>query len=73
METTDGSPIVAELSALIARRWTFAGGIQVEPDGWVTEKSTAALRFQPDPRRVLNLAYRFDRVNLLLMNGLKTK
>jgi LPS-assembly protein len=63
VQTSSGSPIVAELNALIARRWTFAGGIQVNPSGWVNEKSSAALRYQPGPRRVVNLAYRFDRRN----------
>jgi len=57
----DASDIVAEVSATMVPGWSLRGGVQWDPDQARTDKSTVALRYSPDPGRVLNLSYRFVR------------
>ena len=59
--TQDGSDLAAEVAASFARRWRVLGAILWNPSNEQTNRSTLSLRYQPDERRVLNLAYRFIR------------
>jgi LPS-assembly protein len=58
--TESGSPLVADLSASLAS-WRFLGGIQWDPTQTRVDRGTAAVRYEPDPERVLNLSYRYLR------------
>ncbi|MCP5153673.1 MAG: LPS-assembly protein LptD [Ectothiorhodospiraceae bacterium] len=60
-EKESDSALVAELAASPTREWRFLGGIQWDPGDGRTDRNTVALRYQPDARRVVNLAYRFLR------------
>jgi LPS-assembly protein len=60
-ETQDGSDLAAEVAASLARRWRVLGAILWNPGDERTNRSTLSLRYQPDERRVINLAYRFIR------------
>jgi LPS-assembly protein len=60
-ETDSVSNLVGEVSANLGRRWRVLGGLQWDPHATRTERSTVALRYQPDPLRVVNAAYRFLR------------
>ncbi len=59
--TQDGSDLAAEVAASFARRWRVLGAILWNPSDEQTNRSTLSLRYQPDERRVINLAYRFIR------------
>jgi LPS-assembly protein len=60
-DTTRGSDLVAEVVANLDRRWRVSAGAQWDPRETRTDRNTVAVRYQPDDRRVLNLAYRFVR------------
>jgi len=60
VETSDGSPLVAGITATIARRWQAVAGIQWDFDEDQVEKSNFGVRYQPDPLRVANLSYSFS-------------
>lgn len=60
-DTSVSSDIVAEAAANIAGRWRFAADLQWDPRLDRSDKSTLSLRYRPDNRRILNLAYRFVR------------
>lgn len=59
--TQDGSDLAAEVAVSIARRWRVLGAVLWNPGDEQTNRSTLSLRYQPDERRVVNLAYRFVR------------
>ena len=59
--TQDGSDLAAEVAASFAHRWRVLGAILWNPGDEQTNRSTLSLRYQPDQRRVINLAYRFTR------------
>ncbi|MDX1433726.1 MAG: LPS assembly protein LptD, partial [Gammaproteobacteria bacterium] len=61
VETGSRSPLVAQLGASLGRSWRFLGAIQWDPEESQTERNSVGLRYQPDPRRVVNLSYRFVR------------
>jgi len=60
-DTRNGSDIVAEISANMNRHWRASAGTQYNTAANRTNKNTLAVRYQPDGRRVANLAYRFVR------------
>ncbi|MDX1514791.1 MAG: LPS assembly protein LptD, partial [Gammaproteobacteria bacterium] len=60
-DTRNASDLVAEVAANLAQRWRVLGAIQWNTNDDVTNRSTIALRYQPNRRSVLNLAYRFVR------------
>ncbi len=60
-DTRSGSDIVAEVSANLNRSWRASAGTQYDTSASRTDKNTLSLRYQPDSRRVVNLAYRFVR------------
>lgn len=62
--TSAASEFVAELSGRLTPNWTARATWQWEPDLEQTQKATFAVRWQPDPERVLNLAYRLRRNTL---------
>ncbi len=59
VETSSASPLVVDLTATIARQWQFTTGIQWDIGEDRITKNNTGLRYQPDPLRVVNLAYRF--------------
>ncbi len=59
--TQDGSDLAAEVAASFARRWRALGAVLWNPSDEQTNRSTLSLRYQPDERRVINVAYRFIR------------
>jgi LPS-assembly protein len=63
VETSSASPLVAGLTATIARQWQVAAGIQWDFSEEQMEKSNVGVRYQPDPRRVVNLSYSFSQDN----------
>jgi len=60
-ETQAGSALVGEVSAVLAGDWRATWGMQWDPSESVTDKHTVSLRYQPDERRVVNVAYRMVR------------
>ena len=60
-DTRSGSDIVAEVSASLNQSWRASAGTQYDTSASRTNKNTLSLRYQPDSRRVVNLAYRFVR------------
>ena len=55
---TASSDLLAALSGTILPRWTAEVGWQYSTDQSQTQKANIATRYQPEPRKVLNLAYR---------------
>jgi len=60
VETSSASPLVADVTATIARQWQVAAGVQWDFSEDQMEKSNFGLRYQPDPLRVVNLSYSFS-------------
>ena len=60
VETSNASPLVADVTATIARRWQVAAGLQWDFSDDQVAKSNFGLRYQPDPLRVVNLAYSYS-------------
>ena len=60
-DTTNSSDLVAEVAANLDERWRVSAGIQWDPHETRTDRSTVALRYAPDARRVVNATYRFVR------------
>ncbi|MCC6201574.1 MAG: LPS assembly protein LptD [Gammaproteobacteria bacterium] len=60
-ETASRSEFVAELAGRLTNSWTARATWQWDPEIGNTQKATFAVRWQPDPERVLNLAYRLRR------------
>ncbi len=60
-DTRTGSDIVAEITANLNRQWRTSAGTQYNTASNKTSKNTLAVRYQPDTRRIMNLAYRFVR------------
>ena len=60
-ETDRSSDIVGEIAVTAFDPWRFLGGAQWDTGATRTDKASVALRYQPDPQRVINLAYRFVR------------
>src|SRR5207248_5083690 len=52
------SDLLAAISGTIVPRWTAEAGWQYSTDQHQTQKANIATRYQPEPRKVLNLAYR---------------
>jgi LPS-assembly protein len=52
------SDLLAVLSGTILPRWSAEAGVQYNTDAGRTQKFNIATRYQPQPGRVLNLAYR---------------
>ncbi len=63
VETSSASPLVVDLTATVARRWQFFTGIQWDIGEERINRNNTGLRYQPDPRRVVNLSYSFTRDN----------
>lgn len=61
VDDANGSDYVAEVAARVARGWQARASLQWDPKDERTDKSTIAVRYTPDGRRILNLAYRFVR------------
>lgn len=60
VETSSGSPLVADVTASLTRQWQVAAGIQWDFSEDRVEKSNASIRYQPDPLRVANLSYSYS-------------
>ncbi len=63
VETSNASPLVADLTATVARRWQLFTGVQWNIGEDQIERSNTGLRYQPDPERVVNISYNFTRDN----------
>ena len=61
VETNNRSSLVAGATARFSPAWYLSGNIQWDPAQRQTEQGSARLQYQPDPRRVVNLAYRYRR------------
>ena len=55
---TASSDLLAAVSGTILPRWTAEVGWQYNTDQSQTQKANIATRYQPEPRKILNLAYR---------------
>jgi LPS-assembly protein len=62
---TNSSDLLAGVSATILPKWTIETGWQYTTDTNQTQKANLATRYQPAARKVLNLAYRSDTLNLI--------
>ena len=62
--TRESSDVLAAISARILPAWVIEGGIQYNTHQDRAEKLSAALRYQPQIGKVLNLGYRFTRNTL---------
>jgi LPS-assembly protein len=61
-QNTDGvSELIADATINLNAAWSLRGALQWDPNEGRTEKSTAALRFNPDERTVFNFGYHFRR------------
>jgi LPS-assembly protein len=60
-ETDRESDLVGELTASPTAHWRALAGFQWSTSDERTDRSTLAIRYQPDARRVINAAYRFVR------------
>ena len=56
---TTSSDLLAVISGTVAPHWTTEGGWQFNTDTHESRKLNIATRYQPEPRKVLNLAYRY--------------
>lgn len=54
----DNSDFVAEVNARFTNDWSGRAGIQWDTEEHRTDKSAVNVRYQPDEKRVINLAYR---------------
>jgi LPS-assembly protein len=62
--TSDKSDLLAEVAGRIIDRWTLAYGLQYSTNENRVERTNTALRYQPEPGRVVNFGYRFTRESL---------
>ena len=53
------SDVLAVLSGTVARHWTAESGWQFDTNSGQNRKLNLATRYQPEPGKVLNLAYRY--------------
>jgi len=60
-DTSRSSDLVAEVAANLDERWRVSGGLQWDTRETRTDRSTVAVRYSPDDRRVINATYRFVR------------
>lgn len=60
-ETSRSSDLVAELEARPAAQWRLRAGVQYDSSTDRTRKGAVSLRYQPDPRSVVNVEYRLVR------------
>ena len=60
-QTSRSSDLVAELEVRPARAWRLGAGLQYDNGADSTGKSVLNARYQPGPRSVVNLGYRFVR------------
>ena len=60
VETSSASPLVADVTATVARRWQFAAGVQWDISEDQVEKSNVGIRYKPDPLRVFNIGYSYS-------------
>ena len=60
-DTSRSSDLVAELEARPARDWRLGAGVQYDTGDDRTEKNVLNARYQPGPRSVVNVGYRFLR------------
>lgn len=65
VRTTKTSDFLAAFSAQITPAWTVDTGWQYNPDSQQTQKASMGARYQPEPGKVLNMAYRFTRGDAL--------
>ncbi|MBI3903888.1 MAG: LPS-assembly protein LptD [Nitrosomonadales bacterium] len=59
VSTTNKSDILLGLSGQVTSKWSADGVFQYNPNQARSEKFNAALRYQPESGKVLNLGYRF--------------
>lgn len=62
--TRESSDVLAAISARIFPAWVLEGGVQYNTHQSRSEKLSAAVRYQPEAGKVLNLGYRFTRNTL---------
>lgn len=60
-QTSRSSDLVAELEVRPARAWRLGAGLQYDTGADSTGKGVLNARYQPDPRSVVNVGYRFVR------------
>jgi LPS-assembly protein len=70
-ETAEGSDVVAEVAAELARGWSASLGLQWDPTQDQLSRGTFRARYQPNPDAVLNASYRFvrDRLEQVDLSG----
>ena len=64
LDTSASSDLLAALSGTILPSWTAEAGWQYNTDSSSTQKFNVATRYQPQPGKVVNLAYR-NTINLI--------
>lgn len=57
--SSTSSDLLAALTGTVAPHWTVDAGWQYNTDFSQTQKLSSAVRYQPDPGKVVNLSYRF--------------
>lgn len=61
VQSDDSSDLVGDFAVNINDIWRFGAGLQWDLNDNTTNKSTLAVRWQPDRRRIINASYRFVR------------
>jgi len=61
LRTTSDSDILASLGARIGRAWTFDASSQYNRRETRSERFSTAVSYRPEPSKVLNASYRFQR------------
>ena len=61
LRTTSDSDILASIGARLGRAWTFDASSQYNGRDWRSERFSTAVSYRPEPSKVLNASYRFQR------------
>lgn len=61
VQTSNASPLVVDLTATLNRRWQIVTGLQWDIGEDQIKRNSLGLRYQPDPLRVVNLSYSYER------------
>ncbi|MDO8598454.1 MAG: LPS assembly protein LptD, partial [Sulfuricaulis sp.] len=59
--TSSNSDLLATLSGVVAPHWTADTGWQYTTDTSRTQKLTGGVRYRPEPGKVVNMSYRYQR------------
>jgi LPS-assembly protein len=62
--TGHSSDLIAQVELQAFKNWNVSSGLQWDKQDSRTEKAEVQLRYQPEPRSVVNLGYRYQRERL---------